>query len=690
MLLIPVVVSAIGLINVLLQPQPESHTVFTVQQVNLQKLRFLSKLCQLSMWSYLESLSPNFLSLHTQLDAQARQSLESLRATLRSTESQQEMWRLQDAMLRSDSQVLKDSRQSDSSSDVVHDWLVIRREREHQFEVDYNEYIDPSVKSGTLLDTTYAKATLLAVLLSSLSCWGAVVLILRKQIEHPLRSLRTNCFETMEHNGLTLAHGTGTDILQVIGSSVKLLGDTVDSLNKHEKAMIDNAVDMICWLDAGGKFQKVNPSCKRITGYTEEELHNTNIADYVQSEDASTVADVLNGASKSTDLRHFENWFKTKRGQLICLRWSVHWSVSEGALFCIAHDITERKIAERLLEEKEAELRLLFESLPAGVLVVDQQMMQIELNNSFIERMLGCKESGRSLAGAKLDVVFPDLHVESILTNSANPASLIDENACTCSGERIPVQIAFSRFATHSKWLLVISDMSSKVAIETMKREFVAMVGHDLRTPLTSIRSFLDLLLIPGFVAKENHVGAMIGEIERLMKLVNDLLDVEKMRSGKFEVHVAHVQLCSLIDASVNAVEHIAKTRQICIQREVYDGFCMADGARTIQVLVNLLSNALKFSARGSNIVVGISEHGEHHIAVYVKDWGRGVPLDQVDHIFEKFGQVYSTDATEKGGSGLGLHICKTIVVEQGGEIWVRPNPEGGTVFYFSLRKSVG
>lgn len=173
----------------------------------------------------------------------------------------------------------------------------------------------------------------------------------------------------------------------------------------------------------------------------------------------------------------------------------------------------------------------------------------------------------------------------------------------------------------------------------------------------------------------------MVGELERLMRLINDLLDMEKMQAGKFEMFPVRTKLADLVEASITAVRHIADSRTIRLVNETADGECLTDGARTIRVLVNLLSNALKSSSRGSQIVAGSSVLDDGKIVIAVKDW----PANQRDVIFERFTQVYSSDSRDKGGSGLGLHICKTIIQQQGGSIWVEPNPEGGSIFLFSL-----
>lgn len=238
----------------------------------------------------------------------------------------------------------------------------------------------------------------------------------------------------------------------------------------------------------------------------------------------------------------------------------------------------------------------------------------------------------------------------------------------------------------------VAHDVTERKQIERMKREFVAMVSHDLRTPLTSIQGFLNLLQVGalGELSESGQQNLTIADnsISRLIKLVSDLLDMERLESGKMDLSLANVPVKEMLAESANAVETFAEEQGVTIEIEPTDLSVVADSDRIIQVLVNLISNAVKFSPRDSTITLS-AKGGEESIRINVKDEGRGIPAEYVDSVFERFKQVKKSDAKNRKGSGLGLAICKAIVEKHGGQIGVESEEGKGSTFWFSLPKKL-
>jgi len=225
---------------------------------------------------------------------------------------------------------------------------------------------------------------------------------------------------------------------------------------------------------------------------------------------------------------------------------------------------------------------------------------------------------------------------------------------------------------------------------ERVKDEFVSVVGHELRTPLTSIRGSLGLLAggLVGELPQEaaNMVALAMDNTDRLVRLVNDILDIERMDSGHLPLQRAPVQVAELVRQSEQALRGAAQDAGVRLRAEVQELSVCADGDRVVQALVNLLGNAIKFSPRDSVVTVAVTVSQGGGCAVFsVTDSGRGIPADQLETIFEPFNQVDVSDARERGGSGLGLAIARGIVESHGGHLWVESVPERGSTFSFTL-----
>lgn len=224
--------------------------------------------------------------------------------------------------------------------------------------------------------------------------------------------------------------------------------------------------------------------------------------------------------------------------------------------------------------------------------------------------------------------------------------------------------------------------------VEEMKQQFVDMVSHDLRTPLTSLQSFLELLDdgIVGTLTDDGQrlLKGSMASTTRLMALINDLLDVEKLASGNMQMSFAPTLLDTVIERSVEAVESAARGQAVTVLRDESGLEVQADAHRLIQVFVNLLGNAIKFSPEGG-IVKITTETQPGFVRVCVSDEGRGVPPSHREAIFERFRQVEMTDATVKGGTGLGLPICKAIIEQHGGKIGVDSEEGQGSTFWLTI-----
>src|SRR3984957_19910056 len=228
--------------------------------------------------------------------------------------------------------------------------------------------------------------------------------------------------------------------------------------------------------------------------------------------------------------------------------------------------------------------------------------------------------------------------------------------------------------------------------LERLKDEFVSTVSHELRTPLTSIAGSLGLLMGNDAGSLPKSAGRLL-EIAhtnsaRLVRLVNDILDIEKLESGRVVFDLKKIQVRPLIEQTADAIRGYAEGNRVKIRIEAAAAMddIRADTDRLAQVLTNLLSNAIKFSPPDGEVVIAVEKETEvNAVRITVRDHGPGIPVDFKSRIFERFAQADATDARRKGGTGLGLSIAKQIIDRLGGEVGFADAPGGGTVFYVEL-----
>jgi PAS domain S-box-containing protein len=239
----------------------------------------------------------------------------------------------------------------------------------------------------------------------------------------------------------------------------------------------------------------------------------------------------------------------------------------------------------------------------------------------------------------------------------------------------------------------VIHDITERRKAEMLKQEVMAMVTHDLRTPLSTLRHIFTFLETGKHGQLDDKgtdfVNAGGRNVDRLLTLVNDLLDVEKADSGQMHIEKSKVSLNECFDACVSSLTVFAESKGITLDFVETDLIVMGDEERIDRILNNLVGNAVKFSPQGGKVTLSAektTQKDEDFALISVKDEGEGIPGDKLENIFEKFHQVERrSDSKQEKGSGLGLAICRAFVQLHGGKIWVESKPGEGSVFKFTL-----
>ncbi len=376
----------------------------------------------------------------------------------------------------------------------------------------------------------------------------------------------------------------------------------------------------------------------------------------------------------------------------------------------LQQELTERQQVEAILREAERRWRSLLENVRLAVIGLDLNGC-VEYANPFFLELTGYEE--REILGQDWLTGFIPVAQQSELRELFN-ATLNQEQPQSYHRNTILTKAGEERIFAWNNTLLqdtnaqpigtlsIGSDITESYAMERMKDEFISVVSHELRTPLTSIHGGLNLLA-SGSVSLNSERGDRIVQIaadsaERLTRLVNDILELERLESGKIRLSKQWVNSAELIDQAVEQMQVVANRARISLDVVSTAVEFYADPDRILQVLTNLLSNAIKFSHPGTTVRLSV-ERGElftgldtnllpqaQQFAIFtVEDRGRGIPPEKLETIFERFHQVDASDSRKKGGTGLGLAICRSIVEQHSGRIWVESHLDRGSTFSFTL-----
>lgn len=329
--------------------------------------------------------------------------------------------------------------------------------------------------------------------------------------------------------------------------------------------------------------------------------------------------------------------------------------------------------------------------MPVGLLVVDGQGI-IQLVNKKAENMFAIAAS--EFLGKPLESVlvartrsFAQIKEDILLQGGQ-----IEIDAAKSYSETFPVELSLHEFPVQEQvcFLATVMDITERRALQQFKRELIAMVSHDLSAPLSSIEGTLNLLSTKSVATLTERGADLVGRAQRnagrLIKLVDNLLTIERLESGKFELNLELVSIDSLCQSAIEMVKDQADRKSILLSAEPCYADAILDPGRIEQVIVNLLSNAIKFSPQQSTIKIFVQD-ADRAVRICVTDSGRGVPKEDQLRVFDRFYQVDSVRDSQKGGPslGLGLAICKAIVEAHGGTIGVESDGENGSKFWFSV-----
>jgi PAS domain S-box-containing protein len=370
------------------------------------------------------------------------------------------------------------------------------------------------------------------------------------------------------------------------------------------------------------------------------------------------------------------------------------------ALITEALDRVNRALNTALDDERrtEAEIRSLVDSVVETLVLVSPEGRVVSVNHRFEELFGSASTDVEGKQIADLQPLIEQVFVDPAAVGERMTATDDEVKRTTAIvAQKWPQERQLALFSTAVEsdgrtigTLYGFRDVTQERELDRMKTEFVSQVSHELRTPLTAIKGFTDLILDgdAGDVNEEQseYLGIVKSNADRLVALINDLLDVSRIESGRIQLKLADVDLRAILEMVIATMRPLLEGKQQRLTLTVEPGLPIAycDHDRTVQVTTNLVSNAHKYTQAGGSIEVSVARRGDF-IVVAVRDNGMGIAAEDIPRLFSRFFRVDNSLTREIGGTGLGLSIVKSIVEMQGGEVSLESEPGKGSTFAFTV-----
>jgi len=361
------------------------------------------------------------------------------------------------------------------------------------------------------------------------------------------------------------------------------------------------------------------------------------------------------------------------------------------AYFLFLKEMQKRDEIRKVMEASEKRFRSLIEHGYEGIAIIDKSN-EISYISQSVEKILGYSDSEYKRL-KRFNRIHPDDRetIQQIYKTLKNGQTrIVVIRFKTKRNKWIWLETAFTNMFndSHVKALVVnFRDVTERMELEKRKDDFVSMASHELKTPITSMKMYLDILQMQTDKYKDRQVHKYIqtlkSQVNKLKNLASDLLDLSRIETGKLHLQLDIFSLNGLAKDVIDSIQLTHKKHKLYFKDNVHL-HVYADSFRVYQVLTNLITNAIKYSPNADKIIITISKHNNEGI-ISVQDFGIGIPKDKQDKIFDKFFQVTDPSAQTFPGLGMGLYISKEIMQQHGGRLWLESSKGKGSTFYFSL-----
>jgi PAS domain S-box-containing protein len=479
--------------------------------------------------------------------------------------------------------------------------------------------------------------------------------------------------------------------------------------------VVENSLGFLFTCSMEGKLTSLNAFTAETLGYRAETLIGRPVSELLDENDAAIFHECL--ATLETG-KEWQGSLRLRRGdgayRRIAFR-SRRMELPGERPFILNHgiDVTEQHEAEEALHLATRQRELILESVGDGIYGIDLYGRMTFVNQAAARTLAATPEQ---LTGLDLhEAVYRGSPDGKSYANTASPITMAMHRSATIrmrdevfwrqDGIAIPVDYSASPLLEEGRisgMVVAFQDISERRRLERMKDEFISTVGHELRTPLTSLRASMGLIssgaLDKRLDKRKQMFDVAIGNLDRLVRLVNDILDFESIDKGRLALDCEPVMAADLLKQAADEAQGPATAARIEIQIDAKQERVLADQPRILRVINELVTNAIKFSPPDTDIRLSAhpaearppgsdpgSDPGLAEICFTVKDQGRGIAPEKLEKIFDRFQQGDASDTRTSGGTGLGLALCRSIVEQHGGRMWAESTPEKGSRFMFTL-----
>jgi PAS domain S-box-containing protein len=488
-------------------------------------------------------------------------------------------------------------------------------------------------------------------------------------------------------------------------SKVKITKKKTNEYENMFKDIFDATRDLLLYLEKG-VILDINKVSLELCGFKKKDIVGKKFSELnklFSKDDLNKHYEAIESASKGIKLKDYESDLKSKDGQIHKFLFSVDYieNVNEiKGILIRGKDITQRQRAWEELVKLEEKYRVLAETSADGVVTIDPLGRLTYVNPSF-EKLCGRRKSQilatlfREYLTDESVYLFQQVAIDAREKNEK--IENIELELAQTKENSIPIEINIAPYKKNNEFaglVCTIRDITERRRVENelkkserLKTEFMNIVAHELKSPVTPIKGYLDLIISDKNTSLQTKSWAKVSlrNAERLLKLVNDILDVSRLDTDtmRFEMEKLDInQILKEVSEDIKPAIEGKKLKLITnIPKELPN--IIGDKYRLIQVFKNLLENALKFTDNGSIAIE--AEKQKDNILITIKDTGTGISKDELKKIFNKFYQAYTGDDRKNEGTGLGLYICKEIVQKHNGEIWAESEIGKSSQFYVKL-----